>query len=220
MVFSLDHKSANSLSDLGAFSKTALIALLKPLLIAHKATINHFDLVLYSFNIPQRPHRGHPHRQRISQNSLRLGPHSLNISTARTNDYPIAHIANYSISDVDAYSRAIPSAHIKVLPVALTTVINLFDLCADYPTIFSAHARAFLNAQAADNDLCDLGSYSRTISCAHTVAIPIVYINYNRLSYFGAYALNSPSVNKHGLLILTQINQQPIRLVRLLRDHF
>jgi hypothetical protein len=59
----LDHKSDNSLSDLGAFSKTSLIALPKPLLIAHKATSNNFDLVLYSCNIPQRPHRGHPHRQ-------------------------------------------------------------------------------------------------------------------------------------------------------------
>jgi hypothetical protein len=62
-------------------------------------------------------------------------------------------------------------------PVAIKADINLSDLGADYPTIFSAHARDFLNAQATDNDLCDLCHYYRTIYSAHIRVNPIAHIN-------------------------------------------
>ena len=49
-----------------------------------------------------------------------LGPYSLDISSALTNDFLIAHIAIYNISDVGAYSKVIPNANIWSLPVATT----------------------------------------------------------------------------------------------------
>jgi hypothetical protein len=55
-------------------------------------------------------------------------------------------------------------------------------LDAYYPTIFSAHARAFLRAHAADNDISDLDPYSPTISNAHTEAFPIAHTTTNNLS--------------------------------------